>query len=146
MAKQIEGDSAAGLAVLSARLADRADVHHRDHPVAGHILDEATANVDPENEDRLQKAIEALTDHSHDRPPAENRPQRRPDSRARRRQNRSAGQARRIDQAARPLRRIRRRQKRNRRLEAVISHLSKTPRPGDANPSRIPGRGAFFFQ
>ena len=61
MAKQIEGDSAAGLAVLSARLADRADVHHRDHPVAGHILDEATANVDPENEDRLQKAIEALT-------------------------------------------------------------------------------------
>ena len=25
------------------------------------ILDEATANVDPENEDRLQKAIEALT-------------------------------------------------------------------------------------
>ena len=146
MAKQIEDDSAAGLAVLSARLADRADVHHRDHPVAGHILDEATANVDPENEDRLQKAIEALTDHSHDRPPAENRPQRRPDSRARRRQNRSAGQARRIDQAARPLRRIRRRQKRNRRLEAVISHLSKTPRPGDANPSRIPGRGAFFFQ
>lgn len=25
------------------------------------VLDEATANVDPENEDRLQKAIEALT-------------------------------------------------------------------------------------
>lgn len=25
------------------------------------ILDEVTANVDPENEDRLQKAIEALT-------------------------------------------------------------------------------------
>ena len=25
------------------------------------ILNEATANVDPENEDRLQKAIEALT-------------------------------------------------------------------------------------
>ena len=25
------------------------------------ILDEATANVDPENEDRLQRAIEALT-------------------------------------------------------------------------------------
>ena len=25
------------------------------------ILDEATANVDPENEDRLQKAFEALT-------------------------------------------------------------------------------------
>ena len=25
------------------------------------LLDEATANVDPENEDRLQKAIEALT-------------------------------------------------------------------------------------
>ena len=61
MAKQIEDDSAAGLAVLSARLADCADVHHRDHPVAGHILDEAPANVDPENEDRLQKAIEALT-------------------------------------------------------------------------------------
>lgn len=29
------------------------------------ILDEATANVDPENEDRLQQAIEALT---HERP------------------------------------------------------------------------------
>ena len=26
-----------------------------------HFMDEATANVDPENEDRLQKAIEALT-------------------------------------------------------------------------------------
>ena len=25
------------------------------------ILDEATANVDPDNEDRLQKAVEALT-------------------------------------------------------------------------------------
>lgn len=31
----------------------------KDAPVV--ILDEATANVDPENEDRLQKAIEALT-------------------------------------------------------------------------------------
>ncbi len=31
----------------------------KDAPVI--ILDEATANVDPENEDRLQKAIEALT-------------------------------------------------------------------------------------
>ena len=29
------------------------------------ILDEVTANVDPENEDRLQQAIEALT---HERP------------------------------------------------------------------------------
>lgn len=31
----------------------------KDAPIL--ILDEATANVDPENEDRLQKAIEALT-------------------------------------------------------------------------------------
>lgn len=31
----------------------------KDAPVV--IFDEATANVDPENEDRLQKAIEALT-------------------------------------------------------------------------------------
>ena len=31
----------------------------KDAPVV--ILDEATANVDPENEDRLQRAIEALT-------------------------------------------------------------------------------------
>ena len=31
----------------------------QDAPVI--ILDEATANVDPENEDRLQQAIEALT-------------------------------------------------------------------------------------
>ena len=31
----------------------------KDAPVV--ILDEATANIDPENEDRLQKAIEALT-------------------------------------------------------------------------------------
>ena len=31
----------------------------QDNPML--ILDEATANVDPENEDRLQKAIEALT-------------------------------------------------------------------------------------
>ena len=31
----------------------------KDAPVI--VLDEATANVDPENEDRLQKAIEALT-------------------------------------------------------------------------------------
>lgn len=31
----------------------------KDAPVI--LLDEATANVDPENEDRLQKAIEALT-------------------------------------------------------------------------------------
>ena len=31
----------------------------KDAPII--ILDEATANVDPENEDRLQKAIEALT-------------------------------------------------------------------------------------
>ena len=30
----------------------------KDAPI---ILDEATANVDPENEDHLQKAIEALT-------------------------------------------------------------------------------------
>ena len=31
----------------------------KDAPII--ILDEATANVDPENEDRLQKAIKALT-------------------------------------------------------------------------------------
>ena len=31
----------------------------RDAPIV--ILDEATTNVDPENEDRLQKAVEALT-------------------------------------------------------------------------------------
>ena len=31
----------------------------KDAPIV--ILDEATANVDPENEDRLQKAVEALT-------------------------------------------------------------------------------------
>ena len=31
----------------------------KDAPII--ILDEATANVDPENEDRLQNAIEALT-------------------------------------------------------------------------------------
>ena len=31
----------------------------KDAPII--ILDEATANVDPENEDRLQKAIEELT-------------------------------------------------------------------------------------
>ncbi len=33
----------------------------KDAPII--ILDEATANVDPENEDRLQKAIEALTNN-----------------------------------------------------------------------------------
>ena len=31
----------------------------KDAPII--ILDEATANVDPENEDKLQKAIESLT-------------------------------------------------------------------------------------
>ena len=37
------------------------------------ILDEATSSVDPENEDELQRAIEALNprqDHHHDCPPA----------------------------------------------------------------------------
>ena len=46
------------------------------------ILDEATSSVDPENEDELQRAIEALTprqDHHHDCPPAENRSECRPD-------------------------------------------------------------------
>lgn len=43
----------------------------KDAPII--ILDEATTNVDPENESELVSAIEALTkkDHPDDRPPAQ---------------------------------------------------------------------------
>ena len=51
-----------GGASLSGGEKQRISIAHamlKDAPIV--ILDEATANVDPENEDRLQKAIEALT-------------------------------------------------------------------------------------
>ncbi len=51
-----------GGASLSGGEKQRISIAHamlKDAPII--ILDEATANVDPENEDRLQKAIEALT-------------------------------------------------------------------------------------
>ena len=51
-----------GGAHLSGGEKQRISIAHamlKDAPIV--ILDEATANVDPENEDRLQKAIEALT-------------------------------------------------------------------------------------
>ena len=47
----LSGGERQRIAIARARL--------KDAPII--ILDEATANVDPENEDRLQKAIEALT-------------------------------------------------------------------------------------
>ena len=64
----------------------------KDAPIV--ILDEATANVDPENEDRLQKAIEALTRDKTILMIAHRLktvPQRRPDPGAGRRTDRSAG-------------------------------------------------------
>ena len=48
---EISGGEKQRISIARARL--------KDAPII--ILDEATANVDPENEDRLQKAIEALT-------------------------------------------------------------------------------------
>ena len=51
-----------GGASLSGGEKQRISIAHamlKDAPIV--ILDEATANVDPENEDRLQRAIEALT-------------------------------------------------------------------------------------
>lgn len=49
--KRLSGGEKQRIAIARAML--------KDAPIV--ILDEATANVDPENEDRLQKAIEALT-------------------------------------------------------------------------------------
>lgn len=49
--KRLSGGERQRIAIARAML--------KDAPIV--ILDEATANVDPENEDRLQKAIEALT-------------------------------------------------------------------------------------
>ena len=111
-----------GGASLSGGEKQRISIAHamlKDAPIV--ILDEATANVDPENEDRLQKAIEALTRNktilmiAHRLKTA----QRRSDPGHRPWADRPAGPSRGADRPARHLPQLCRHQKRSRRVEAV---------------------------
>ena len=66
----------------------------KDAPII--ILDEATANVDPENEKELMEAIQEADpgeNRHHDRPPPENRPSCKSDSRGGQRTDRPARHA-----------------------------------------------------
>lgn len=90
------------------------------------IPDEVTANVDPENEGRLQKAVEALTRDKTILMIAYRLGTGGSDLGAGRREDRSEGVARGTDRAARHLCGFGRREKGNRRLEAVIGERRKT--------------------
>ena len=91
----------------------------KDAPIV--ILDEATANVDPENERDLQRAIAELTRSKTvitDRASPEDRARCRPDRRARRRAHRAARHARCAHGRRRSLRRFRGHARACDRLEA----------------------------
>ena len=70
----IIGEGGANLPAVEKQRISIARAIMKDAPIV--ILDEATANVDPESEQELTNAIEALTkreNHHHDCPSTENR-------------------------------------------------------------------------
>ena len=99
--------------------------HAEDAPSSS--FDEATANVDPENEDQLQKAMEALMKDKTILMIAhrlKNRAEGRPDPGAGRRPYRAEGNPRRAGRTGRPVPGFPRRPQRGCRLEAGIKQFT----------------------